>query len=359
MGNTRRGETGKGQKRVASEEWKGESERHFKSRSIAPDIPKTSEVRRGVRGGLWDSPFHYPTQKYNHPYHTQTLRSFFVKRYLVLPLTFVPLLIACAGAPEKSPFKSTESYDYSPAMKKVAAQFKGMTGVYLHIGDSLTYANPNTGWARGGKEHSDDVKAFLKWSHVGKRDDSDGYYLASADAPSGGRSQTAASGLRADELLKGAKGLPSLTEMLKKYKPQLALYMLGTNDINGGRTTEKTIADVEKAIDTILENGTIVIISTIPPIKGKTKMVEEYNNALKDLAKKKQVPLIDLYGEMKARAGDDFEKAYLSDDGVHLNANNSGGPANDENLKKSGYLLRGYLAVQKGIEVKSKVFDKK
>ena len=77
------------------------------------------------------------------------------------------------------------------------------------------------------------------------------------------------------------------------------------------------------------------------------------------MAKKKQIPLVDLFAEMKARAGDDLEKAYVSNDGVHLNTNAAGGPANEENLKKGGYLLRCYLAVHKGMEVKAKVFDAK
>ncbi len=73
----------------------------------------------------------------------------------------------------------------------------------------------------------------------------------------------------------------------------------------------------------------------------------------------KQLPLIDLYAEMKARAGDDAEKAYLSNDGVHLSFPAANGPATEENLKKSGYLLCCFMAVHKGMEVKAKVLDAK
>jgi hypothetical protein len=62
---------------------------------------------------------------------------------------------------------------------------------------------------------------------------------------------------------------------------------------------------------------------------------------------------------MKARAGDDMEKTCLSEDGVHLSHEPPNGPATEENLKKSGYLLRCYLAVHKGMEVKAKVLDTK
>src|SRR5262245_2015222 len=93
---------------------------------------------------------------------------------------------------------SKESYDYAGAMKTVAAKFKGKPGVYLHLGDSITYANQNTAWARGGQGQNNDEKNFLKWSHAGERNDADGWYLASVDVPSG-RSHTAASGVRTDE----------------------------------------------------------------------------------------------------------------------------------------------------------------
>jgi lysophospholipase L1-like esterase len=276
--------------------------------------------------------------------------------------TVIGLLAAtavCLAADDPALKASKEGYDYTAAMKAVAAKFKGKPGVYLHLGDSITYANQNTAWARGGQGQTADEKAFLKWSHAGERTDSDGWYLASVDVPSG-RSHTAASGVRADEYLKGGKGgLPSLAEIMNKYKPQLALYMLGTNDISASRPVGQYGADVEKAIDMLLNNGTVVILSTLPPYRGKAKQVDEYNAALRQLAKSKQVPLLDLHAEMKARAGDDMEKAYLSNDGVHLSFPAANGPATEENLKKSGYLLRCYLGVHKGMDVKARVIDTK
>jgi len=268
-------------------------------------------------------------------------------------------LVGAANAQQQTALKAPEDYDYSAAMKKVAARFKGAPGVYLHLGDPITYANPNTAWARGGTGHTPEEKAFLKWSHAGDRDNKDGWYLASVDVQ-GGRSHTAASGLRANQMLDGGRnGLPALADLVKKYQPQLALYMLVTNDLAAGRPVEQYAADVAKAVDLLLDNGVVVIVSTIPPFRGKSKEVTEFNAALRKLARSKQVPLLDLYAEMKARAGDDMEKAYLSADGVHLSHEPPGGPATEENLKKSGYLLRCYLAVHKGMEVKAKVFDAK
>ena len=41
--------------------------------------------------------------------------------------------------------------DYTDAMRKAAAKFTGKEGVVIHLGDSITYANQYSGWARYGK----------------------------------------------------------------------------------------------------------------------------------------------------------------------------------------------------------------
>lgn len=272
-------------------------------------------------------------------------------------LLVVLICAILAGPARAQAIKVKENHDYVDATKKVAAKFIGTKGVYLQLGDSITYASPNTVWARNGEGHTDEEKAFLKWSHVNERNDKDGYYLASVDVPTG-RSHTAASGVRADEFLKGGKGgLPPLRDIIKKYNPQLVLYMVGTNDVTADRKVEAYIKDVEEAIDLMHANGTVVILSTLPPYRGRPQMLNSYNIALRQLARRKEMPFIDLFNEMVARAGSLLVKNYLSEDGIHLSFRPAIGPATDENLMKCGYLLRSYLSVHKGIEVKSRVFD--
>ena len=59
----------------------------------------------------------------------------------------------------------------------------------------------------------------------------------------------------------------------------------------------------------------------------------------------------------------DWLGTLISDDGVHptpgINGANGGSEPTEENLKNSGYLLRGWLSVKKIAEVKSKVLDRK
>jgi hypothetical protein len=251
--------------------------------------------------------------------------------------------------------------DYADAMKKVAAKFTGKEGVAIHLGDSITYANPYSGWARYGRGKTPEEAAACKWMHTGADDETDGWYLARVDRP-GGRSDTAVSGIRSEEYLQGGKsGIPPLGEVVKKYNPQMAVVMLGTNDVNAGRTTAAYAADMSRIVDLILANGTIPILSTIPPVRGKDEPVKAYNAALTDLARQKKIPLIDFYGEILKRRPTDWMGTLISDDGVHPTADHAGVSAasepTEENLKNSGQLLRGVLSVRKIAEVKAKVLD--
>jgi hypothetical protein len=141
------------------------------------------------------------------------------------------LVIALAAAVRGEEVPLSEGWAYAESMRKVAAKGAGRPGVVLHVGDSITYANPYGAWARDGKGRTEADLAALKWMHSGSRDDTDGWYLASFDHPDGGRSHTACGGLRADELLAGGKqGMPSLAEILDRYTPQAAIVMVGTNE---------------------------------------------------------------------------------------------------------------------------------
>jgi lysophospholipase L1-like esterase len=251
--------------------------------------------------------------------------------------------------------------DYAEAMKKVASKFGGKDGMVVHLGDSITYANPYGGWARFGKGKTPQEDAACKWMHVGADNETDGWFLARVDRPSN-RSDTAASGVRADEYIAGGKGgLPPLAEIIKKFNPQVAVVMLGTNDVNGGRAPAQYKADMARIVDALIANGTVPIVSTIPPVKGKDDVVKAYNAALAELGKEKKIPMIDYFGEIIKRRPNDWFGTLISSDGVHPSADHGGSSVGseptEENLKNSGHLLRGVLSVRKIAEVKARVID--
>jgi hypothetical protein len=254
-----------------------------------------------------------------------------------------------------------QDWDYTAAMKKVAARFHGRPGVVLHIGDSITYANPYGQWARAGQGQTAADKAILAWMHSGAADDTDGWFLARHDLPDG-RSYTACGGIRADEMLAGGKsGMPALAKLLDTYKPQMIVLMLGTNDASANRPVARYQADMEKAVDLALERGIVCILSSIPPHPGRPAVAQTYNEALRRLAKTRKLPLIDYEREILKRRPDDWNGRLLGKNDVHPSAGVSGATPTSaptaENLRNSGYLLRGWLSVQKIAEVKQKVLD--
>jgi lysophospholipase L1-like esterase len=270
-------------------------------------------------------------------------------------LTFLPYATTPAqGAPHDR--------DYAAAMKAVVAKGHGRPGVVLHVGDSITYANPYSAWARAGAGHTDADKQALEWMHAGASDDTDGWHLASSDHPDGGRSYTACGGIRADELLAGGKQrMPKLADLLERYKPQAVVVMVGTNDASAARAVEHYIRDMESVLDAMLSRGIVPILSTIPPHVHRGDLARSYNVALRGLAQRLQLPLIDFEREILTRRPSDWDGTLMARGDVHPTATQGGATPTSaptaENLRNSGYLLRGWLSVKKVAEVKRSVFD--
>jgi len=121
-------------------------------------------------------------------------------------------------------------------------------------------------------------------------------------------------------------------------------------------------ADMEKIVSRLLANGTVVILSTIPPLIDNLKLSEQYNAALWKLAERNRVPVIDYYGEITARRpGLTWDGTLMGKGDGHPSGDRAGVTAASEptaaNLRESGYLLRGWLSVRKLAEVKRRVLD--
>lgn len=289
-----------------------------------------------------------------------------VSRLLVMCSLACVIVLAqfCVSAPAVEPLQ--QDWDYTAAMRKVTAEFAGKPGVVIHVGDSITYANPYSQWATQGQGMTEEDKALLAWMHAGSNDDTDGWYLASFDHPIGGRSYTAAGGIRLDEMLASVPGrMPSLAELVTTYKPQIVVLMLGSNDATYGRTVEDYRRDMEIAIETIKGAHAIPIISTIPPHFHQRELARSYNTAIREIARHRELPMIDYEREILIRRPNDWNGTLLGKDDEHPTAttgSENGVTARsvptDENLRNSGYLLRGWLSVKKIGEVKRRVLDR-
>ncbi|KPK84680.1 MAG: hypothetical protein AMJ81_05000 [Phycisphaerae bacterium SM23_33] len=277
-----------------------------------------------------------------------------------------PLPASMPAVERKAETVVKETWDWAGEMIPVARKCTGQQGMIVCMGDSLTYANQSTRWAwsipfnRKG-EYTDSDKAILRWSHAYEQDKpTNGWWLAKVDRPSG-RSETAASGITTAQYIKGGfHGLPSLAEVLQKHNPQVAIILLGSNDARG-RNPDDVLRDMNTIVEMVLGNGTIPVLTTLPPARGERMHanVKQINARYLSLAAARKIPIIDLYGEMVSRQPDGkWQGTLVGPDGVHLTHGLADGPPTQENLKNCGYLLRCWLTVQKLKEVKEKVVDK-
>jgi hypothetical protein len=288
-------------------------------------------------------------------------------RYLTASLFLVAIQPAHAdddpkrapGDPIKSPL--AEKWDYIAPMKKVAGRFKGKEGMVIHVGASDTIANPYTTWARLGKGKAPEDEAVLKWMHTNANNQTDGWWLCRKELVSH-RAYTAESGLQSSWLFKGgARGLPTLDKMLDDYRPQIVVLEIGIYEAEEERPLAEYRKNMARALDMILERGAIPVPTTCPPIKAHLKSSQAYNEALRELAKERGLPLIDMEQEILQRRPDDWYGTLMTR--MHLTATRAGvSPASeptDRNLRESGFLLRGWVTVRKLAEVKRRVLDRK
>jgi hypothetical protein len=98
---------------------------------------------------------------------------------------------------------------------------------------------------------------------------------------------------------------------------------------------------------------------TVPPRKGNTDGAIAFNDELRKIGAKHKLPIVDYHGEILARRSKDWLGTLISNDGIHPTAGETAGPATEENLSKSGYLLLGWATLNKLVEVKGRVIDGK
>jgi hypothetical protein len=167
---------------------------------------------------------------------------------------------------------------------------------------------------------------------------------------------------------------------LKLLNPEVALIMFPPNNqrqIDPDEYRQKTRAVVRRCLD----NGTIVILNTIPPHSGILKETEKYVEVTIALAREEKVPLVDLYGEILRRRPDDWDGSLkkfsggppgnlyevptlIARDGRHLsnpikfsNPIKYFGDFSEEALNNNGFGLRSYLVLLEYHQVIERVLD--
>jgi lysophospholipase L1-like esterase len=224
------------------------------------------------------------------------------------------------------------------AMKQVHAKGTGQKGSVSQIGDSITYTKAFMAGMAWGEVKDPEFKPLtsrVNGKHFNDRKGADHCNYSGWTA---------------------ADGLGKIKAVLAAEKPELAVIMYGTNDVNKGvapAAYEKSLGGI---VDACLEAGCVPVISTIPPILNKDDKVAALNAVVKKIVAEKKIPLVDFHAEILARQpGTAWNGTILGNNDVHP----TGGKNFDfseANLKVCGYALRNFLTCKALNEVVAKVF---
>ncbi len=223
--------------------------------------------------------------------------------------------------------------DWASAMKQVHRGFDGDRGYVAQFGDSITYSmafwKPMS-WSDPDQYIKDDglpKRPEKRWREVIKGAGNEGK----------GPEQGNYSGWRVGDLLK------AVPRVLESKKPEVAIIMIGTNDISGGAVPTDYQAGLEKIVQMCLDARCIPILNTIPPRRGRDEAVEAVNKIIREIAVRRRLPLVDYHAAILSHAPEGkWDGTLISHDGVHP----TGGASQDyseANLGKSGYALRNWL----------------
>jgi hypothetical protein len=272
--------------------------------------------------------------------------------------------MAMATARAAEPTADTSSFSARPAnwiepMKKVHSRFTGVAGTFAHFGDSITvsmafwaplaghpqnmsgemeralkvvkaYQKPQCWHQWKGPEFGNNGSMTIRWAH------------------------------------------DNVEKWLNKLNPETVLIMFGSNDVGQMDILEyetKTRAVVERC----LSNGTVVILSTMPPRSGHLEKSRQFADAVRRIARDHSIPLSDYFGEIHKRRPEDWDghlpkfkdvpgdeyqvPTLIARDGVHpSNPKQFAGEYSEEALGSCGFGLRNFLTVTAYAEVIVRVF---
>jgi hypothetical protein len=250
-------------------------------------------------------------------------------------------LCSPAAHAEKAP-------DWALAMKKVRSRFTGKPGTVALFGDSISVSlafwaplrgDPKKMSADMAKDHAL-VKKYLRpacW--------------AEWRGPKFGNEGSTTIRWAHD----------NVGQWLKTHNPEVAVIMFGTNDLGQLELKEfqQKTADV---VDRCLKNGTVVLLTTLPPRSGLLEKSKKFAAAVRDIAKAKKVPLIDYQAEILKRRPDDWDGALpkfknvpgseyevptlIARDGVHPSNPKAYQDFSSKSLSRNGFALRNYLTLR-------------
>ncbi|MFN3652809.1 MAG: GDSL-type esterase/lipase family protein [Armatimonadota bacterium] len=271
-------------------------------------------------------------------------------------LTAVLLLASTAWAlhTQAEPAASEEvtSPEWREAARRTHARFTGQPGTVAQFGDSITVTQAFWTPLRYERRNAPpELEAAFRRVNTKLRPECWADWKGPAFGSEGGQTTRWAEA--------------HVDEWLKKLRPELAVLLFGTNDLHSLELPEyrRRLLSVARRCQ---EQGTVPILTTVPPRHGFEQKAEQLAQAGREVARELSLPLIDYHAEIVRRRPDDWDGALdrfkefdtyevptlISRDGVHPSyPTRFQNDYSEAGLRSSGYTLRNYLTLLKVAEV--------
>lgn len=251
------------------------------------------------------------------------------------------------------PLRAAEPPSWVEPMKTVHAKFTGSPGTLAFFGDSISLSAAF--WAPleyAPRNLAGDLGANLKTVREYLKEDCWKKWRGGDYGNESGKTIVWAG--------------DNIDKWLKKLNPEVVVLMFGTNDL-GPVSAKEYDAKTRIIVEKCLKNGTIVIVTTIPPRSGQLEKAKRFAAIQKKIAADFGLPVIDYQAEILKRRPDDWDgslpkfKKYAKDeyqvptliaaDGVHPSFPKKFQDYTEASLNNNGYMLRTVLTLNAYSEV--------
>jgi len=246
-------------------------------------------------------------------------------------------------------FSATDNPAYwQEPMKQVHSRFHGFTGTFAQFGDSITVTMAFwTPLADAPKEMSPEMARAVNTVKDYMKPDC----WRKWKGPEFGNNGSMTIRWAHD----------NIDRWLKDLNPEVAVIMFGSNDV-GQMDVQEYETKLQQVVERCLTNGTIVLLTTMPPRSGHLDKARQFADAARRVAKRESVPLIDYFAEILNRRpadwdgslpqfkdlpGDEYQvPTLIARDGVHpSNPKQFANIYSEAALRENGFILRNYLTV--------------
>jgi hypothetical protein len=194
------------------------------------------------------------------------------RRHLVVAalLTLAPLLPPLRADEPDVPA-------WAGPMKRVRAEFTGRPGTFAMFGDSITVSLAF--WAplrQDPKNLSPEARQALDLVTGHMRESCWRDWRGPEFGSEGGRTIAWAE--------------KHVDDWLTAHNPEVVLLMFGSNDVGHGVTVDDYAAATERVVQRCLENGSVIILTTLPPRSGHEAQCDRFAEAARRIATKMRLP---------------------------------------------------------------------